>query len=110
MPSRLPFVLLMLLAVFAAGFASSRCLERSAQAQTSPFASTVYVPSDGLAFRTFEGRVIARLSYDRRGGVLDLYDADERPSNTLRADSSPQAVAPAAVSAPVRSPRADFGF
>lgn len=71
---------------FGLGFSSSRLLERTARAQAAPFASSVYVPSDGLAFRTFEGRVIARLSYDHRGAVFDLYDIEERPTNRLRAD------------------------
>ncbi len=84
MLSRFPLVVFTLLLVFVAGFASSRFLERNAHAQTAPFASTVYVPADGLAFRTFEGRVIARLSYDRRGGTFDLYDGDEHPSSTVR--------------------------
>jgi hypothetical protein len=46
----------------------------------------VYVPQEGLAFRTPEGRVIARLSYDRAGGHFDIYDAEERPTVSIRDD------------------------
>jgi hypothetical protein len=104
MQYRFPVAVLASLASFAAGFASSHLVERSAQAQTAPFASSLYVPADGLAFRTFNGRVIARLSYDRHGGVFDVYDADERPSGRLRVDAG--AEHPAARGAT----RADWGF
>jgi hypothetical protein len=89
MPARVPFAILAVLAAFAGGVVSSHLFERNAYGQTAPFASTVYVPSDGLAFRTFEGHVIAKLSYDSHGGVFDLYDSHERPSTTFRAGSSP---------------------
>jgi hypothetical protein len=100
-----PFALLAALAAFAVGFASSQLFERRAQAQSAPFASSVYVPADGLAFRTFDGRIIARLAYDHHGGILDLYDGDERPSTTLRAD-----VMAGAHAAPARTGRIDLGF
>jgi hypothetical protein len=86
---RLPLAVLVVAASFGAGLASSRLLERDAFARAAPLASTIYVPSDGLAFRTFDGRVIARLSYGRHGGVFDLYDTDERPTVSVRADGLP---------------------
>jgi hypothetical protein len=84
---RLPLTILVVVASFGAGFASSRLLERDAHAQGAPFASTVYVPVDGLAFRSFDGRVVARLAYDRHGGYFELYDGDERPSTALQAST-----------------------
>lgn len=104
MPYRFPFAVLAVLAAFAGGFASSHLFERSAQAQTAPLASTIYVPVDGLAFRTFDGRVIARLSYDRHGGVFDVYNGDERPSAGLRVDSAAERPGPR------RATRAEWGF
>jgi hypothetical protein len=105
MSYRFPLALLAVLAAFAGGFASSQVFERRAQAQSAPFASSVYVPADGLAFRTFDGRIIARLSYGHRGGVFDLYDGDERPSTSLRAE-----VTAGAHPAPVKGRRIDLGF
>ncbi len=86
MPSRLPLAVLTLLGAFAGGFVSSQLLERSAHALSVPLASTVYVPADGLAFRTFDGHIFARLSYNARGGVFDVYDGQERPAIGVRAD------------------------
>jgi hypothetical protein len=73
---------------FAAGFASSRLLERNAQAQGSPLSSTVYIPSDGLVFRTFDGRVAAKLLYGPHGGVFEVFDEREQPSGIVRGGSS----------------------
>jgi hypothetical protein len=84
--SRRPFAVLVALAAFGAGFACAHLLERNARAESAP-SSTVYVPADGLAFRTLDGRVIARLAYDHKGGFFDVYDNDERPTATLRADA-----------------------
>jgi hypothetical protein len=84
--SRSALVAVAFLAAFAAGAAAATLVERPAQAFTAPFSSTLYVPSDGLALRTFDGHVIARVSYDDRGGVIALYDRDERPSNILHAE------------------------
>jgi hypothetical protein len=58
-------------------------------AQSSPLASTIYVPADGLVFRTFDGHVIARLSHDARGGALEVFDDQEHPFMTLRNDNRP---------------------
>ena len=108
MPYRSALAVLAMLCAFAAGFASSHLFERSAQAQSAPLASTVYVPADGLAFRTFDGRVIARLWYDRRGGAFDVYDSEERASTGMRPDVvSVQSASPRG---PVRGGRIDLGF
>ncbi len=64
--------LLAVVAAFAGGVLSPRLLERTAHAE-QPAGSTVYVPSEGLTFRTFDGRVVAKLSYDAHGGVFDVY-------------------------------------
>ena len=82
-----PLALAALAATFAAGVAASQLWVREARAQTTPFAATIYVPSDGLAFRTFDGRVVARLSHDAHGGVFELYDEREQPVTRVRADS-----------------------
>ena len=72
-PSRAFAFLIAGLATFAAGAVSHRLLLRDARAQASP-PSTIYVPWEGLVFRTPDGRAIARLSRDANGGVLELYD------------------------------------
>jgi hypothetical protein len=67
------FVLGLGLAAFAAGVASGTWLTpREAHAQS--FTSSIQVPPDGLTFRSTEGRPIARLSYDARGGVFEVLD------------------------------------
>jgi hypothetical protein len=81
---RRPVVLLCVAAAFGAGFGSSRLLERDARAQVSPLSSTVYIPSDGLVFRTFDGHVAARLSYGAHGGVFEVFDEHEQPSAGVR--------------------------
>jgi hypothetical protein len=108
MSVRLPIAISVLAATFAAGLVASRLWERDARAQTSPFAATIYVPSDGLAFRTFDGRVVARLSHDAHGGVFELYDEHEQPAARVRAESflrAPPAPAPTS-----RSKDPDLGF
>jgi hypothetical protein len=74
---------LTLVLVFGAGLVTSRALEKDAQAERPPVASAVFVPNGGLAFRTLDGRVIAKLAYDAKGGFLELYDEHERPAATL---------------------------
>jgi hypothetical protein len=113
---RFPFVVAASVGVFAAGLAASRLIG-VAHAQAAPFAATIYVPSDGIAFRTFDGRVVARLSYDAHGGMLDLYDEREQPATRVRADGGARGVAlpspapaPAPPSGPTRVPRDDLGF
>ncbi len=93
-----------LVSAFACGLLASRLSPREAYAQSSALASTVYVPSDGLAFRTFDGRVIAKLSYDAHGGILEILDEHERAAASLHGDS---AGTPAVVGRPDRP---DLGF
>jgi hypothetical protein len=83
-PSFAAFALLA--CAFVGGFASAKLLEGTAHAGPPAFASTMYIPSDGLAFRTFDGHLVARLSYNTRGGVLDVYDNREHPAISVRAD------------------------
>jgi hypothetical protein len=98
-----------MLAAFVAGGASASLTERNALASAASLSSAVYVPSDGLAFRTLDGRVIARLSYDERGGVLALYDGSERPSTVLHAGSLDRPPTPPAWPK-TKSRPVDFGF
>jgi hypothetical protein len=112
---RLPLVLVAAALVFAGGVLSSGLFLRDARAQTAPFAATLYVPSDGIAFRSFEGRVVARLSYDAHGGVIELYDEHEQPSARWpapRASTAPAATATATTKAPPfkNPPDYDPGF
>lgn len=90
--SRIPLVLSVAAAAFAAGFVFSHCLgglERSARAASeTALTPSVYVPPDGLVFRTYDGRVVARLGYDSRGGHFDVYDRNERPVAQLKADGN----------------------
>jgi hypothetical protein len=83
---RLPSTLITpaIIAAFACGLLSSRFPVREAHAQSSYLASTVYVPSDGLAFRAFDGRVVAKLSYDTHGGVFEIYDEHEHLAASVR--------------------------
>ena len=96
---RLPLALTVV-AAFSAGILASSVV-RNASAQSFSFAATIYVPSDGLAFRTFDGRVLARLSHDEHGGVMELFDEHEQPAVRLTTVASVQAatVAPAASAA-----------
>ena len=96
-------------ALFGGGFASSHLLEHSAQAQVSPLSSTVYIPSDGLVFRTFDGRIAARLTYGHHGGVFELYDEREAPSAVVRGPGAPRVATPPA-SRPRGLDEPDLGF
>jgi hypothetical protein len=71
-------------AAFACGLLASRVLEKDARAQRAAMSSAVFVPADGVAFRTLDGRVIARLAYDAKGGYFELYDEHERPAASMR--------------------------
>ena len=89
--SRLPLVLSVSAAAFVAGFVSSYFLggpERSARAAVAGITPSVYVPPEGLVFRTYDGRIVARLGYDIRGGHFDVYDRNERPAAVLKADGN----------------------
>jgi hypothetical protein len=64
-----------------AGTAISHYLRpRDASAQSTGHVSTIYVPADGLVFRTVDGQLIARLSRGSHGGVLELYGNEEEPT------------------------------
>jgi hypothetical protein len=79
---------LIAVAMFAAlggALASHSLWGREAIAQPMPSSSTIYVPSDGLVFRSFDGRPIARLTRDTHGGVLELYDEREEPTTRVSA-------------------------
>jgi hypothetical protein len=78
------------------------------QAQSNPLASTIYVPADGLVFRTFDGRVIAKLSHDARGGALEVFDDHERLFATFRNEGKPGPFPIGA--APADPPRCDPPF
>ena len=84
MQVRLPIAVLALAVAFGAGLASSRLggIEREARAQAA--GAAVYVPPEGLSFRSPDGRLIARLAYDSRGGFFEVYDRREHPSAALR--------------------------
>jgi hypothetical protein len=121
---RLPIVLFAVGAAFVSGLVSSSTRGspwglRDAHAQSAPFAASVYVPSDGLAFRTFDGRVVAKLAYDGHGGFFELYDEHEQPAGRVRGEARPAALAtplatplagPSQPSAQPQRARADLGF
>jgi hypothetical protein len=71
-------------------------LWRPTKAGADPSTASIVVPPGGLTFRTPEGRVLARLSSDTDGAVLELYDAHERPTAAWRGGASerPAMVAP----------------
>jgi len=97
---------------FAVGAGASQLLVREAHAQAVPFAATAYVPSDGLAFRTFDGHVIARLSYDAHGGVFEIYNEREQVASRVRGEPLgrvPSSPPPSLPVAPANTP-VDFGF
>jgi hypothetical protein len=73
--SRVVPALAALALAFGMGVASQHLGVREAHAQPAPaMAATVYVPGDGLMFKTADGRPLARLSRDASGGVFELYD------------------------------------
>jgi hypothetical protein len=83
--SRTPPFLVATIAALATGIAFQHLSPRDAHAQAISSLATIYVPSDGLVFRTFDGKPIARLSHDGHGGVLELYD--DRQEGILRFSS-----------------------
>jgi hypothetical protein len=94
---------LALAAAFGAGVLTSHAFEREAKAQKSATVSAVYVPSDGLAFRTLDGRLIAKLAYDTRGGFFEVYDEHEKLAGSLRG-AGVSAARPAVAAAPATAP------
>jgi hypothetical protein len=115
MQVRLPFAILALFAACAGGVATSHLIEREARAQPGPQAASVIVPADGLTFRAVDGRVVARLSYDARGGAFEVFDSRERPAGALRPGlvaeaPRPSATVPASTAATTTSPDVDLGY
>jgi hypothetical protein len=69
---------------------SLQALEGRASAKAAvSSSSTIYVPPGGLAFRSLNGRVFAKLSYDAHGGVLELFDEHEEPSAYVGGSAMP---------------------
>lgn len=115
MQVRLGFAIVALFAAFAGGVAASHLVERDARAQSGPQSASVYVPAEGLTFRAVDGRVVARLSYDARGGAFEVYDSRERPAGALRSGlvaeaPRPAAAVPAPTAATAASPDVDLGY
>lgn len=104
---RMPIAVVSVVLAFAGGLASYRWLVPEARAQAAPLASTVYVPSDGLAFRSFDGRIVARLSYDSHGGAFELYDEHEQPAMRVRGDALAR---PPSTNPPPKKKDWDLGF
>jgi hypothetical protein len=84
MRPRLVIATVALVVTFLGGAFTSRLVEGQAQAKSASQPASVFVPPDGLAFRTVDGRIIARISYDARGGFLEVYDNNERPTGAFR--------------------------
>jgi hypothetical protein len=84
--------LLAITAAFGAGAATQHLGAREAHAQAGVPAS-ITVPAEGLVFRSPDGRPIARVSRDARGGVFELYD--DRQEIVTRVPSAVRAVAAA---------------
>ena len=106
MTVRLPVAIVAVIAAFAGGVASSsvpRLFERDAHAQP-PAQAVVYLPADGLAFRAPDGRLVARISYDARGGSFEVFDNRERPAGFIRAGYAPDR--PVSLAAPPAAPMA----
>ncbi|HZU83585.1 MAG TPA: hypothetical protein VE987_11735 [Polyangiaceae bacterium] len=74
-----------LVAAFAAGAAWHAVWPRAARAQATASPSSVYVPAEGLVFRTADGRPLARLWRGPKGGVFDLYDDNGAAATRLSA-------------------------
>jgi hypothetical protein len=79
LPVRSPLLAFLFVATFAAGALSQRLLLREAHADPTASTATLYVPPDGLVFRTLDGTPVARISRDAHGGVFELYDDQQRP-------------------------------
>jgi hypothetical protein len=61
---------------------------RDARAQSGSSPATVYVPAEGMIFRTLDGHPIARLARDANGSVIELYDGEDQPMTRLGASLS----------------------
>jgi len=65
---------------FLAGVVSHHLWPRDAHAQAMLSVSTIYVPPDGLVFRSLDGKPIAKLSRTGRGALFELYDDAQETS------------------------------
>jgi hypothetical protein len=81
-----------LFASFFAGLAADRLGGRDAHAQPAA-AATIYVPPGGVVFRATDGKPIARISRDARGGALELYDDDQRVTFRAPAAAATRSIA-----------------
>lgn len=75
---------LVTLCTFAAGALTSHLIEGEAQARPAATPANVLVPTGGLAFRTADGHIVARLSYTAQGGVFEVFDEKERPTSVVQ--------------------------
>jgi hypothetical protein len=89
LPSRSRVFALAALSAFAGAGLGHWAWPRDARAQPQSSISTVFVPSEGIVFRTLDGRPIARLSREASGGVIELYDEDEQVTTRLTAATPP---------------------
>jgi hypothetical protein len=109
--SRSSLFALAVVAAFAAGVLSQRIRMPEAHADTTSSTATVYVPSEGLVFRTLDGTPIARISRDSRGGVFELYDEQQRPARRSLSSAAPAATLGPSIATDVGLPVArDPGF
>jgi len=70
---------------FLAGVVSHHLWPRDAHAQAMLSVSTIYVPPDGLVFRSLDGKPIAKLSRTGRGALFELCDDAQENSARCRA-------------------------
>jgi hypothetical protein len=91
---RFPHSLLVLAGGLLVGAWLQQVLQRDARAQVSSVAATSYVPSDGLVFRSFDGRPLMRLTRDGRGGNLELYYEHEEVAVRLPGPGGLQSAVP----------------
>jgi hypothetical protein len=71
------------------------------RAEAQPYASSIQVPPGGLTFRAADGRAVARLSYDARGGLFEVLDEHGAAASTLGPGRATPLMTHLAPSAPV---------
>jgi hypothetical protein len=76
---------------FGCGWVSARTTS-VARADPALPGSTVYIPAEGLSFRTIDGHLVAKLSRNTNGGVFELFDDKEGAIVRLSAGSSSTSV------------------
>lgn len=82
---RTPILAVAALSAMLGGALEHWACPRDARAQPQSSVSTVFVPSEGIVFRSLDGRPIARLSREASGGVIELYDENEQVTTRLTA-------------------------